>query len=141
MWPHRARACVQAARLHRSWAEVQGEVSRVVYAYDAATSGPTKWPRLTAFLQQQYGHIVRDFVQRCEADAEKKVAAARGHRAHACLSHAVPSLLLTAAGAWCCVCVRVQIGEARAAAREAELMLKAAESKATKVRMAAHGSA
>jgi hypothetical protein len=48
-------------------------VSSAIAAYDAATSGPTKWPRLTVFLQQQYGHMVADFVQKCEADAERKV--------------------------------------------------------------------
>jgi hypothetical protein len=63
----------QAARLHSRWVDVQGEVSRAVAEYDAETSGPTKWPRLTAFLQQQYGHMVADFVQRCEAEADKKV--------------------------------------------------------------------
>lgn len=64
---------LQAARLHKRWVDVQAEVARTVAAYDAATSGPTKWPRLTAFLQQQYGHMVADFVQRCEAEADKKV--------------------------------------------------------------------
>jgi hypothetical protein len=64
---------LQAARLHKTWAEVQGQVSSAIAAYDAGTAGPTKWPRLTVFLQQQYGHMVADFVQKCEADAEKKV--------------------------------------------------------------------
>jgi hypothetical protein len=64
---------MQGARLHKTWAEVQGQVSSAIAAYDAATSGPTKWPRLTVFLQQQYGHMVADFVQKCEADAERKV--------------------------------------------------------------------
>lgn len=63
----------QAARLHSRWVDVQAEVARAVAEYDAQTSGPTKWPRLTAFLQQQYGHMVADFVQRCEAEADKKV--------------------------------------------------------------------
>jgi hypothetical protein len=67
---------LQAARLHKTWAEVQGQVSTAIAAYDAATTGPTKWPRLTVFLQQQYGHMVADFVQKCEADAEKKVGPA-----------------------------------------------------------------
>ena len=53
--------------------DVQAEVSRTIAEYDACTSGPTKWPRLTAFLQQQYGHMVADFVQRCETEADKKV--------------------------------------------------------------------
>lgn len=66
-----------AARLHKTWAEVQGQVSTAIAAYDAATAGPTKWPRLTVFLQQQYGHMVADFVQKCEADAEKKISEAR----------------------------------------------------------------
>ncbi|WIA28438.1 hypothetical protein OEZ86_010982 [Tetradesmus obliquus] len=65
-----------AARLHKTWAEVQGQVSTAIAAYDAATAGPTKWPRLTVFLQQQYGHMVADFVQKCEADAEKKISEA-----------------------------------------------------------------
>lgn len=65
--------CPQAARLHPRWVDVQGEVARTVSEYDALTSGPTKWSRLTAFLQQQYGHMVADFVQRCEAEADKKV--------------------------------------------------------------------
>lgn len=69
---------LQAARLHKRWVDVQGEVARTVAAYDAATSGPTKWPRLTAFLQQQYGHMVADFVQRCEAEADKKVGVVHG---------------------------------------------------------------
>lgn len=86
-----------AARLHKRWVDVQGEVARTVAAYDAATSGPTKWPRLTAFLQQQYGHMVADFVQRCEAEADKKIS------------------------------------EVRSAAREAEIKLMAAESRANKV--------
>jgi hypothetical protein len=64
---------LQGARLHKTWAEVQGQVSSAIAAYDAGTSGPTKWPRLTVFLQQQYGHMVADFVQKCEADAERKV--------------------------------------------------------------------
>lgn len=53
--------------------DVQAEVARTIAEYDERTSGPTKWPRLTAFLQQQYGHMVADFVQRCEAEADKKV--------------------------------------------------------------------
>lgn len=64
---------VQAARLHSRWVDVQAEVARTISEYDAQTSGPTKWPRLTTFLQQQYGHMVADFVQRCEAEADKKV--------------------------------------------------------------------
>ena len=53
---------------------MQAEVARSVAEYDAATCGPTKWPRLTACLQQQYGQMVADFVQRCEAEAERKVS-------------------------------------------------------------------
>jgi hypothetical protein len=68
-----AAVVLQAARLHSRWVDVQGEVTRTVTEYDAATHGPTKWPRLTAFLQQQYGHMVADFVQRCEAEADKRV--------------------------------------------------------------------
>jgi hypothetical protein len=81
--PPRVRATAQAARLHGRWVDVQAEVSRAVAAYAEATSGPNKWPRLTAFLQAQYGHMVADFVQRCEAEADKKV------------------------GGWVCVCVCV----------------------------------
>lgn len=72
-----AQQVTTAARLHSRWVDVQGEVSRAVAEYDAETSGPTKWPRLTAFLQQQYGHMVADFVQRCEAEADKKISEAR----------------------------------------------------------------
>jgi hypothetical protein len=61
--------------------DVQGEVSRTVAAYDAATSGATKWTALTSFLQQQYGHMVADFVQRCEAEADKRVRRAAGRLA------------------------------------------------------------
>lgn len=64
---------MQAARLHSRWVDVQAEVSRTVAEYDAQTSGPTKWLGLTACLQQQYGQMVADFVQRCEAEADKKV--------------------------------------------------------------------
>lgn len=66
---------MQAARLHSRWVDVQAEVSRTVAEYDAQTSGPTKWLGLTACLQQQYGQMVADFVQRCEAEADKKVGA------------------------------------------------------------------
>jgi hypothetical protein len=55
-----------------TWADVQAEVTRVVEEFDQTTSGPTKWPRLTAFLQQQYGNIVREFVRRCEDDCRKQ---------------------------------------------------------------------
>jgi hypothetical protein len=81
------RACcaAQAARLHSRWVDVQGEVARTITEYDAQTSGPTKWPCLTTFLQQQYGHMVADFVQRCEAEADKKVCA--------CCCHACCALL------------------------------------------------
>lgn len=69
---------LQAARLHSSWADVQAEVSRAIAAYDTSTTGPTKWPRLTMFLQQQYGHMVAEFVQKCEVAADKRVS---------CISH------------------------------------------------------
>jgi hypothetical protein len=69
---------MQAARLHSRWVDVQAEVSRTVAEYDAQTSGPTKWLGLTACLQQQYGQMVADFVQRCEAEADKKVGARGG---------------------------------------------------------------
>ena len=83
MWPAAAPltevifmtgCCLQAARLHSSWADVQAEVSRAIAAYDSTTSGPTKWPRLTVFLQQQYGHMVAEFMQKIEASAEKRVS-------------------------------------------------------------------
>lgn len=73
--PQHCCHAAQAARLHSRWVDVQGEVARTISEYDEQTSGPTKWPRLTAFLQQQYGHMVADFVQRCEAEADKKVCA------------------------------------------------------------------
>eukprot|EP00878_Enallax_costatus_P025318 GHUV01027086.1.p1 GENE.GHUV01027086.1~~GHUV01027086.1.p1 ORF type:complete len:312 (+),score=104.13 GHUV01027086.1:958-1893(+) len=66
-----------AARLHSSWADVQAEVSRAIAAYDSTTTGPTKWPRLTVFLQQQYGHMVAEFMQKIEASAEKRINEAR----------------------------------------------------------------
>lgn len=75
--------CVQAVRMHRTWGEVQSAVAAALAAYDAATSGPTKWPRLTVFLQQQYGAIVAEFVQRCEAEADKQVRLP--HTTNACM--------------------------------------------------------
>ncbi|GBF94612.1 hypothetical protein Rsub_06727 [Raphidocelis subcapitata] len=66
-----------AARLKGSWQEVLGEFDAAVKHYGQQAAGPTKWPRLVAFLQQQYAHASTEWMAREAAAAAAALAAER----------------------------------------------------------------
>lgn len=49
------------------------EFDQVVAQYTATAAGPTKWPRLVAFMQQQYGHATTEWQARQAAAAEARL--------------------------------------------------------------------
>ena len=62
-----------AARLKERWADVLGEFDAVVEAYKQRAAGPTKWPRLVTFLQQQFAHASNEWAAREADKAERRL--------------------------------------------------------------------
>jgi hypothetical protein len=57
--------------------KVLGEFDSAIKHYSQQAAGPTKWPRLVAFLQQQYGHASTEWMAREAAAAAAALAAER----------------------------------------------------------------
>ncbi len=56
-------------RIHQVLAEFDATIAQ----YTAHAAGPTKWPRLVAFLQQQYAHATTEWMERQAAAAAAKI--------------------------------------------------------------------
>jgi len=52
---------------------VLAEFDATIAQYISHAAGPTKWPRLVAFLQQQYAHASSEWVARAAAATAAKV--------------------------------------------------------------------
>jgi hypothetical protein len=59
--------------LRSSFAEIQQDIDAFVADYKARAAGPTKWPRLAAFLTEQYKHVTEELLAKEKAAAESRL--------------------------------------------------------------------